>query len=80
MTFSRTWTKEGPPHPDACSQVSTPPPPHATFLAFVYKVWHVHVCINREPLISQLPKKASLDFTIENGGHTDLGPIWVYLS
>lgn len=54
--------------------------PRATFLAFVYKAWHVHVCINREPLISQLPKKVSLDFTIENGGHTDPGPIWIYLS
>lgn len=37
----------------------------------------MHVCINREPLISQLPNKAGLDFTIGNGGHVDPDPIWV---
>lgn len=46
--------------------------PHATFLAFMSKSWHVDMCINREPLISQLSNKTSSDFTMGNGGHTDL--------
>lgn len=38
--------------------------PHATFSAFVSKTWHVDMCINRETLISQLPSRASSDFTM----------------
>lgn len=79
MPFPRTWTKGGA-SKSRCMLSGIHFLPHATFLAFVYKAWHVHVCINREPLISQLPNKASLDFTIGNGGHIDPDPIGVYLS
>lgn len=79
MTFPRTWTKGGVPT-SQCMLSGIHVLPHDTLLAFVYKAWHVHVCINREALISQLPNKGSFDFTIGNGGHIGPDPIWVHLS
>lgn len=79
MTFPRTWTKGGVPT-SQCMLSGIHFLPLATLLAFVYKAWHVHVCINREALISQLPNKDSFDFTIGNGGHIDPDPVWVHLS
>nr|XP_060483217.1 tropomyosin alpha-3 chain-like isoform X1 [Panthera onca] len=62
LCFPGPRQREGSPGPD-CYHFSHLLP-HATFLAFVSKPWHVDVDINRETLISQPPSRASSDFTM----------------